>query len=160
MLTLNQLGNNSRKARKRVGRGIGSGTGKTSGRGHKGQKSRAGASVHGFEGGQMPIYRALPKRGFKNPDAIAYQVVNIDRLQHAIDLKKYDTDKPITKEAMLELGIIGKKNVPVKILGKGKIKTPVTIEAEKASSAALKAIEKAGGKITLIQKKQHTPQSA
>ena len=148
-MKLNELTNdkNKRKNPKRVGRGIGSGTGKTGGRGQKGQTSRSGVSINGFEGGQMPIYRRLPKRGFVNPFRIEYQCINLDNLQKFIDSHSLDASKTITKRHLLDSGIINRKNLPVKILAKGAIKISINIEVDAASKTALKAIEKAGGKI-------------
>lgn len=150
-MKLNQLcdDKNKRKNPKRVGRGIGSGTGKTAGRGQKGQTSRSGVSIHGFEGGQMPIYRRLPKRGFVNPFRIEYQCINLDSIQEYIDVGSLDASKAINKQSLLESGIINRKHLPVKILAKGAIKSPIKIEVDAASKTAIKAIEKAGGKVTL-----------
>ncbi len=148
-MKLNELSDdkNKRKNPKRVGRGIGSGTGKTAGRGQKGQTSRSGVSINGFEGGQMPIYRRLPKRGFVNPFRIEYQCINLDSIQKYIESGSIDASKAINKQHLLESGIINRKNIPVKILAKGSIKTSVNIEVNAASKAAIKAIEKAGGKV-------------
>ena len=138
------------KNRKRVGRGIGSGTGKTSGSGHKGQKARSGVSINGFEGGQMPIHRRLPKRGFNNIFRKNYVEVNLGRLQTAIDAGKLDASKPVDIAALLGAGVISKPRDGVRILAKGELKVKkVEIHAAGASKAAIAAVESAGGKIVL-----------
>jgi len=151
-MKLNELRDNpgATKNRKRVGRGIGSGTGKTAGRGHKGQKSRSGVSLLGFEGGQMPLYRRLPKRGFKNPFSKDFAEINLGKLQDAIDAGKIDAKKNIDGAMLLEAGLIGKSKHGVKLLAKGDFKAKVTIEVSGASRAAVAAVEKAGGKVTEI----------
>jgi len=150
-MKLNELANdkNKRKKPKRVGRGIGSGTGKTGGRGQKGQTSRSGVSINGFEGGQMPIYRRIPKRGFVNPFKIEYQCVNLSTIQEFLDSGKLKVSELINKHSLLESGIINRNNLPVKILAKGGIKTAVKIEVDAASETAIKSVEKAGGKIVV-----------
>lgn len=150
-MKLNELSDKpgARKARTRVGRGIGSGKGKTSGRGHKGQKSRSGVAIRGFEGGQMPIYRRLPGRGFKNPFAKRFQVVNLDRLQRAIEAGKLDANNPVTVEAMRAAGLVRRVRDGVRLLAKGELRSKVTIEVTGASKAAVAAVEKAGGKVVL-----------
>ena len=138
------------KNAKRVGRGIGSGTGKTSGSGHKGQKARSGVSINGFEGGQMPIHRRLPKRGFKNVFRKNYVEVNLGRLQAAIDAGKLDAGKPVDAAALLAAGVISKPRDGVRILAKGELTAKnVEIHAAGASKAAVAAVEKAGGKIVV-----------
>ena len=138
------------KNRKRVGRGIGSGTGKTSGSGHKGQKARSGVSINGFEGGQMPIHRRLPKRGFNNVFRKNYVEVNLGRLQTAIDAGKLDASKPVDIGALLGAGVISKPRDGVRILAKGELRAKkVEIHAAGASKAAIAAVEAAGGKIVL-----------
>ena len=138
------------KNAKRVGRGIGSGTGKTSGSGHKGQKARSGVSINGFEGGQMPIHRRLPKRGFNNVFRKNYVEVNLDRLQAAIDAGKLDTGKPVDSSALLAAGVISKLRDGVRILGKGELTAKkLEIHAAGASKAAIAAVEAGGGKIVL-----------
>ena len=133
---------------KRVGRGVGSGTGKTSGSGHKGQKARSGVSINGFEGGQMPIHRRLPKRGFNNIFRKKYVVVNLGRLQDAVDAGKLDAKKPVDAAALVGAGLISKARDGVRILAKGELTTKkVEIHAAGASKAAAKAVEKMGGKI-------------
>ncbi|MEK9726200.1 MAG: 50S ribosomal protein L15 [Rhodospirillaceae bacterium] len=139
----------ARRPRKRVGRGIGSGTGKTSGRGVKGAKSRSGVSINGFEGGQMPIYRRLPKRGFNNIFRKNFQEVNLGRLQQAVDAGKLDAGKTVDVAALVAAGVIRRVLDGVRILGKGEIKAGLTVEVAGASKAAIAAIEKAGGKVTL-----------
>ena len=136
------------KNAKRVGRGIGSGTGKTSGSGHKGQKARSGVSINGFEGGQMPIHRRLPKRGFTNIFRKDYVEVNLGRLQAAVDAGKLDAAKPIDSAALLAAGVISKPRDGVRILAKGALTAKkVEIHAAGASKAAIDSVEKAGGKI-------------
>ena len=148
-MRLNELRDNpgARKERKRVGRGIGSGTGKTSGRGQKGQKSRSGVSLLGFEGGQMPLYRRLPKRGFKNLFRKEFLVVNLGGLQKALDGGTLDGKKTVDEEALRAAGLVSKKRDGIRLLAKGEIKTKLTIEVDGASKAAIEAVEKAGGKV-------------
>ncbi|MDJ0685582.1 MAG: 50S ribosomal protein L15 [Alphaproteobacteria bacterium] len=151
-MKLNELSDNpgAVKARTRVGRGIGSGKGKTAGRGVKGQKSRSGVSIKGFEGGQMPLYRRLPKRGFNNYNfRKVYAVVNLSRLQQAVDAKKLDPKQPVNAAALIEAGVIQKEHDGLKILAKGEVSVALTIEAAKASKAAVAAVEKAGGSVAL-----------
>ncbi len=153
-MRLNEIADKAgaRKTRKRVGRGIGSGLGKTAGRGVKGQKSRSGVAIKGFEGGQMPIYRRLPKRGFNNPNAKHYNVVNLGRVQEAIEAKKLDAKKPVNAETLTAAGLIGKPRDGVRLLGNGELKTKVSFEVDHASKTALEAVEKAGGSVTIIEK--------
>ena len=149
-MKLNQVRDNlgATKNAKRIGRGIGSGTGKTSGKGHKGQKARSGVSINGFEGGQMPIHRRLPKRGFNNIFRKKYVEVNLGRLQAAIDAGKLEASKPVDSTALLSAGVISKTLDGVRILAKGELTTKkIEIHATGASKAAISAIEKAGGKI-------------
>lgn len=148
-MKLNELRDNpgARKARKRVGRGIGSGLGKTSGKGHKGQKARSGVAVRAFEGGQMPIYRRLPKRGFKKPNRLAFAEVNLDSLQGAIDAGKLDSGATIDAAAMVAAGLIRRPLDGVRVLGRGEIKAAVTLEVVGASKSAVRAVSGAGGKI-------------
>lgn len=154
-MQLNELnGFSTGRSAKRVGRGIGSGKGKTSGRGHKGQKSRAGATIKGFEGGQMPIHRRLPKRGFTNIFRIENQVVTLDTLQLFIDNKKLDASKVISNQSLFDAGVIKKKNQPVKILAKGVLKAAVKLEIDAASKAAIAAVEKAKGSVKLTKKEE------
>ncbi len=150
-MKLNELRDNdgARKERMRVGRGIGSGKGKTAGSGHKGQKARSGVAIKGFEGGQMPIYRRLPKRGFTSLNKKDFQVLNIGRLQAAIDAKKLDAKKPITVETLVEAGVVGKVVDGVRLLAKGDLTAKVDITVTGASKGAVEAVEKAGGKVTV-----------
>ncbi len=154
-MKLNQLSDHpeARKDRKRIGRGIGSGTGKTSGRGHKGQNSRSGVSLKGFEGGQMPLHRRLPKRGFKNIFRKNFVVVNLDRLQAVIDAGKLDPKKPVDAAALQAAGLINNPRDGVRLLAKGALKTKVDITVAGASKAAAAAVEKAGGSLTVLATK-------
>lgn len=151
-MRLNQLQSTkgAKATKKRVGRGIGSGLGKTGGRGYKGQKSRSGVALKGFEGGQMPIDRRLPKRGFNNLFGTSYALANLGRIQQAIDAKKLQTTKKITAKELHAAGVIGSLKNGAKLLAKGEIKAKLDIEVAKASAAAKQAIEKAGGKVTII----------
>ena len=151
-MKLNQISDNAgaTKDRIRVGRGIGSGKGKTAGRGHKGQKSRSGVAIKGFEGGQMPIFRRLPKRGFTNIFRKVFEPVNVGGIQKAIDAKKIDAKKPITAEVLQAAGLVGKIKNGVRVLAKGTISTKIDIEVNGASKAAVAAIEAAGGKVTVL----------
>lgn len=150
-MRLNEIRDNkgARKPRMRVGRGEGSGKGKTAGRGTKGQKSRSGVSVLGFEGGQMPIYRRTPKRGFNNIFAKKFEIVNLGRLQKAIDEKKFDAKSTVNVETLAAAGLIRGNKDGVRILAKGEIKASLTCEVSGATKSAIAAIEKAGGKVTL-----------
>ncbi len=150
-MKLNELRDNdgARRKRKRVGRGIGSGTGKTSGRGHKGQKSRAGASINGFEGGQMPIYRRLPKRGFKNPFRKMFAVVNLGALQKAVDAGRLDAATEIDEAALRAAGLAGKRKRAVRLLAQGTISASVTLRVTGASKSAVAAVQQAGGTVVL-----------
>jgi large subunit ribosomal protein L15 len=152
-MKLNELAPNpgSRQARKRVGRGIGSGTGKTAGRGHKGQKARAGSATTTFEGGQMPIFRRLPKRGFKNPFRKVYVPVNLDRLQAAVDAGRLDPAQPVNLHALRDAGLVSKRRDGVRLLARGELSAALTIEVDSASRTAIAAVEKAGGKLVLLQ---------
>ena len=142
------------KKPKRVGRGIGSGTGKTSGAGHKGQKSRSGVAIKGFEGGQMPLHRRLPKRGFKNRFRTEYSVINVGDIDKAITDKKIDAKKEITNEDFFKAGLIRNKNVLVKILGNGKTNHSLNLKVDKASQSAIKLISDKKGKIDYNEKVQ------
>lgn len=151
-MKLNEVKDNdgATKNAKRVGRGIGSGTGKTSGSGHKGQKARSGVSINGFEGGQMPIHRRLPKRGFTNIFRKKYVEVNLGRMQAAIDSGKLDAGKPVDAAALVNAGVISKARDGVRILSKGELKAKkLEIHAAGASKAAIAAIEAAGGKVVI-----------
>ena len=144
----------STNSRKRIGRGIGSGTGKTSGKGHKGQKSRSGVSIKGFEGGQMPIHRRLPKRGFKNINRINFSELNLDNIQKLIDGKKIDPKKIINYKTFLDLGLVKSKKAKVKLLGKGDIKVKIDIEVSASSKSAIDSIEKIGGTVIILDEKK------
>ncbi|MGE0109609.1 MAG: 50S ribosomal protein L15 [Bdellovibrionales bacterium] len=153
-MKLNELRDNegALKKRKRVGRGIGSGKGKTAGRGVKGQKSRTGVSLNGFEGGQMPLHRRLPKRGFKMLNPRIYAEMNLGRLQKAIDAGRIDAKKPITEDILFASGLLSKEKDGVRLLAKGEIKAKIDITVAGASAGAVAAVEKAGGKVTLLPK--------
>jgi large subunit ribosomal protein L15 len=138
------------KARMRIGRGIGSGKGKTGGRGVKGQKARTGVAVKGFEGGQMPLHRRLPKRGFNNIFAKEYNEVGIGRVQQAIDAGKLDPKAPVTVESLKAAGVVSKLKDGVRILANGEIKAGVSFEVAGASKAATAAVEKAGGSVKIL----------
>ena len=155
-MKLNEIKDNtgSSKSRKRIGRGIGSGTGKTSGKGHKGQKARSGVSIKGFEGGQMPIHRRLPKRGFTNINRINYVELNFDKIQKLIDNKKIDTKKIINHKTLLDLGLINSTKTKIKLLSKGQIKNKIDIEVSASSKSAKEAIEKIGGSIAILDNKK------
>jgi large subunit ribosomal protein L15 len=137
------------KAKKRLGRGIGSGLGKTSGRGVKGQKARTGVAIKGFEGGQMPLHRRLPKRGFNNIFAKKFNELNLGRIQAAVDSGRLDGKKPITVEALKDAGLIRRAKDGVRLLGHGEIKSKLAFEVTGASGSAIKAVEAAGGTVTL-----------
>jgi large subunit ribosomal protein L15 len=153
-MKLNELSDNqgASKGRKRIGRGIGSGKGKTSGHGHKGQKARSGVAIKGFEGGQMPLHRRLPKRGFNNIFAKDYKVVNTGRLQGAIDAGRLDAGKPVDAAALKEAGLIKSAPDGIRLLAKGELKAKINITVAGASKAAVEAVEKAGGSVTVVVK--------
>ncbi len=138
------------KSRKRVGRGIGSGSGKTAGRGVKGQKARSGVAINGFEGGQMPIYRRLPKRGFTNIFSSDFNVVSLGRIQAAVDAGKLDAKKTVDAEALKAAGVIRRVKDGVRVLADGDLKAKLTLEVAGASKSALEKIEKAGGSAKLL----------
>ena len=140
----------SRKKRMRVGRGIGSGKGKTSGRGGKGQTARTGVRIKGFEGGQMPLHRRLPKRGFNNVFALKFVEINLDRLQQAIDAKQLDASATINAEALVKSRVLRRAKDGVRLLGRGEIKAKVNIEVHGASKSAVAAVEKAGGSVKIL----------
>ncbi len=154
-MKLNQLSDNqgAAKGRKRLGRGAGSGLGKTAGRGHKGQKSRSGVAIKGFEGGQMPLYRRLPKRGFVNVFGKHHVEVNLGRLQQAIDAGRLDAKKPIDAKALQAAGLFKKLRDGVRLLANGELKAKVNITVAGASKAAVAAVEKAGGSVTIAAPK-------
>jgi len=150
-MRLNELRDNpgARHARKRRGRGESSGLGKTAGRGEKGQKARTGVSIGTYQGGQMPLERRLPKRGFHNVFRKNYAEINLGRIQAAIEAKRIDASQTMTAETLRAAGIIGKPRDGLRLLAKGEIKTKITVEAAGASEAAIAAVEKAGGKVIL-----------
>ena len=150
-MKLNEIADNpgSSRPRMRVGRGIGSGKGKTCGRGVKGQKARTGVAIKGFEGGQMPLHRRLPKRGFRNPFSIHYNEVNLGRIQAAVDAGKLDPNAPVTLESLIAAGVCSKPLDGVKILGNGTLAAKLAFEVAAASKSAVAAIEAAGGSIVL-----------
>ena len=151
-MKLNELADRpgSRKARMRVGRGIGSGKGKTGGRGVKGQKSRTGVRIKGFEGGQMPVHRRLPKRGFRNIFAKQMTAVGLDRIQAAIDAGKLDAKTTITADTLKSAGVVRRVKDGVRILANGEIKAKASFEVAGASKTAIAAIEKAGGSVKVL----------
>jgi len=155
-MNLNEIKDNHKatKDRKRIGRGIGSGTGKTSGKGHKGQKARSGVAIKGFEGGQMPIHRRLPKRGFTNINRISFVELNLDNIEKLVASKKINIQKPINAERLLELGLIKKITSKVKLLAKGEIKSKINIEVSAVSSKAKELVEKVGGTVTISDNKK------
>ena len=150
-MNLNTLVKNNKK-KIRVGRGIGSGKGKTSSRGHKGQKSRSGVAIKSFEGGQMPLYRRLPKRGFKSSKKNNIAILNLSKIQNILDKEQNEIKNNIDLKILKEKNIVGKKYLKLKILGSGEIKKNLEISANFASKQALAKIEKAGGKLTIIKK--------
>jgi large subunit ribosomal protein L15 len=151
-MKLNGISDNpgSSKERMRVGRGIGSGKGKTGGRGVKGQKARTGVAIKGFEGGQMPLHRRLPKRGFWNPFSTSYNEVNLGRIQEAVEAGKLDAKAAVTLESLMAAGVVTKARDGVKILGQGELTAKLIFEVAAASKSAVAAIEKAGGAITVL----------
>ena len=151
-MKLNQVKDNdgARKARMRVGRGIGSGKGKQAGRGGKGQTARSGVRIKGFEGGQMPLHRRLPKRGFNPLDPRDLNEVNLGRVQSAIDAGKLDAGKPVTAEALIAAGVCARARDGVKLLGKGELKAAVHFEVFAASKSAAAAVEKLGGSVKTL----------
>jgi len=150
-MQLNSLVKNNKK-KIRVGRGIGSGRGKTSSRGHKGQKSRSGVSIKSFEGGQMPLYRRLPKRGFKSLNKNDTAILNLSKIQEILEKSKNDIKDSLDLKILKEKKLINKKFIKLKILGTGKIKKNIQISAHFASKQASSKIEKAGGKISILKK--------
>jgi large subunit ribosomal protein L15 len=150
-MKLNELRDNAgaTKKRTRVGRGPGSGKGKTGGRGIKGQKSRSGVAINGYEGGQMPLYQRLPKRGFNKPNRKSFAVVNLGIIQKFIDAKKLDTKAEITEDTLLAAGVVRRKLDGVRVLAKGEFSAKVKLAVTGASKSAIEAVEKAGGSLTL-----------
>ena len=147
-MELNSLVKNNKK-KIRVGRGIGSGKGKTSSRGHKGQKSRSGVAIKSFEGGQMPLYRRLPKRGFNPINKKNIAILNLDKIQSYIDKKNIKLTDTLNSDLLKKLRLINKNSIKLKILGSGEIKTKINIEADLASKSAIEKLEKIGGSIQL-----------
>jgi large subunit ribosomal protein L15 len=150
-MKLNQLSDNpgATKKRKRVGRGPGSGTGKMAGRGIKGQKSRSGVAIGGYEGGQMPLYQRLPKRGFNNINAKRHAVVNLGLIQKFIDAGKIDIKSPVTEEALVASGLVRRVRDGVRVLAKGEITSKIDLTVTGASKSAIEAVAKAGGSLTV-----------
>ena len=147
-MQLNSLIKNNKK-KIRVGRGIGSGKGKTSARGHKGQKSRSGVAIKSFEGGQMPLYRRLPKRGFNPISKENIAIINLDKIQSYIDKKNINPDEVLNTELLKKLKLINKNSIKLKILGSGNLKEKINIEADLASKSAIEKLEKIGGSIQI-----------
>jgi large subunit ribosomal protein L15 len=152
-MKLSEIADNagSRKKRMRVGRGIGSGKGKTSGRGGKGQTARSGVRIKGFEGGQMPLHRRLPKRGFNNIFRLEFAEINLDRLQEAIDAKLVDAKETVNAESLVKAGVLRRAKDGVRLLGRGEIKAKINIEVHGASKSAVEAVEKAGGTVKVLK---------
>ncbi|MGA7489797.1 MAG: 50S ribosomal protein L15 [Xanthobacteraceae bacterium] len=151
----------ARKKRTRIGRGIGSGTGKTGGRGGKGQTARSGVRIKGFEGGQMPLHRRLPKRGFKNTSfARKLNEVNLDRIQAAIEAGKLDASAPIDAAALVKAGVLRRAKDGVRLLGSGEIKTKLAFSVWGASKSAVAAVEKLGGSVTILAPKREAGEQA
>jgi large subunit ribosomal protein L15 len=151
----------ARKSRKRIGRGIGSGTGKTGGRGGKGQTARSGVRIKGFEGGQMPLHRRLPKRGFRNVKfALKLNEVNLGKLQEAIDAGSLDASGKIDAAALVKAGILRREKDGVRLLGSGEIKAKVNVAVFGASKSAVAAVEKAGGSVEILAPKRETSEQA
>ncbi len=150
-MKLNELSDNpgAAKKRMRVGRGPGSGKGKTAGRGIKGQKSRSGVAINGYEGGQMPLYQRLPKRGFNKPNRKKFAVVNLGLLQKFVDAKKLDAKGEITEDTLVEAGIVRRRLDGVRVLAKGELTAKLKLSVTGASKSAVEAVEKAGGSLTL-----------
>jgi large subunit ribosomal protein L15 len=153
-MKLNELApkEGSIKERRRVGRGMGSGMGKTASKGHKGQKARSGVAIKGYEGGQMPLYQRLPKRGFNARVANNYAEVNLAKLQQFIDAKKLDTKGTITEETLVKSGVVRRAKDGIRLLGNGELSAKVTLNITGATKSAIAAVEKAGGKVEIISK--------
>jgi large subunit ribosomal protein L15 len=151
-MKLSDIADNSgaRKKRMRVGRGIGSGKGKTSGRGGKGQTARSGVRIKGFEGGQMPLHRRLPKRGFNNVFRLDFAEINLDRLQEAIDAKLVDVGSVVNAESLVKTGVLRRAKDGLRLLGRGELKSKLNIEVHGASKSAVAAVEKAGGTVKIL----------
>jgi large subunit ribosomal protein L15 len=162
-MKLNEITDNpgAHKKRVRIGRGIGSGVGKTGGRGGKGQTARSGVRIKGFEGGQMPLHRRLPKRGFNKPFGLKFNEVNLDRVQQAIDAKKLDISATVDAEALIKAGVLRRARDGVRLLGMGELKAKVQFSVWGASKSAVAAVEKAGGSVTILApKKDEAAESA
>jgi large subunit ribosomal protein L15 len=155
-MRLNQLSDNpgARKARMRVGRGIGSGKGKTAGRGGKGQTARTGVAINGFEGGQMPLHMRMPKRGFNNVHRLSYVEINVGRLQEAIDAGQLQAGASVDGRALVEAGVLRRLRDGVRLLGKGEITAKLTLKVAGASKSAIAAVEKAGGSVEVTAPKR------
>jgi large subunit ribosomal protein L15 len=151
-MKLSEIADNpgSRKKRMRIGRGIGSGKGKTGGRGGKGQTARTGVRIKGFEGGQMPLHRRLPKRGFNNIFRLDFAEVNLDRLQQAVDAKQLDAGAVVNAEALVKSGVLRRAKDGVRLLGRGELTAKLNIEVHGASKSAVAAVEKAGGTVKIL----------
>jgi large subunit ribosomal protein L15 len=151
-MKLNQIADNpgSRKNRARIGRGIGSGTGKTGGRGGKGQTARSGVRIKGFEGGQMPLHRRLPKRGFNNVFRVEFAEINLDRIQQAVDSKLIDVKETVNAESLVKSGVVRRAKGGIRLLGRGELKAKLNIEVHGASKSAIAAVEKAGGSVKIL----------
>lgn len=158
-MQLNELKDNdgATKPRKRVGRGVGSGLGKTGGRGYKGQKSRSGVAINGFEGGQNPIHMRLPKRGFNNPSRLKFAELNLDQLQTGIDQGKLDAGSAIDAKALVAAGLVRRALDGVRLLGRGELKSKVELELAGATASAVKAVEDVGGTIKLTRPAKKVP---
>jgi len=161
-MKLNDLRDNdgARKERLRIGRGIGSGKGKTGGRGVKGQTSRTGVAINGFEGGQMPIYRRLPKRGFTNIFRLDYAEINLDRLQDAVNSGKVNVAETVTIDSLVRSGVLAGAKDGLRLLGRGVLTAKLTIEVSGATAAAKAAVEKAGGSVLLLAPKAGAAENA
>jgi large subunit ribosomal protein L15 len=161
-MKLNSIKDNigANQERKRIGRGIGSGTGKTSGKGHKGQKARSGVAIKGFEGGQMPIHRRLPKRGFNNINRVPNVELNFEKIEKLIDTKVIDSKKVINHKSLMEIGLVKSENSKIKLLGKGELKNKINIEVTSSSSAAKEIVEKMGGSVLIVNNKKSVDQKA
>jgi len=140
----------SRKKRMRVGRGIGSGKGKTAGRGGKGQTARSGVRIKGFEGGQMPLHRRLPKRGFNNIFRVEFAEINLDRIQQAVDSKLIDVKETVNAESLVKSGVVRRAKGGIRLLGRGELKAKLNLEVHGASKSAIAAVEKAGGSVKIL----------
>lgn len=156
-MKLNEISDNegAHRRRMRVGRGIGSGKGKTCGRGVKGQKSRSGVAIDGYEGGQMPIHMRLPKRGFNKPNQLTFAEVNLGRVQKAIDDGKLDTGATVTEEALVKSGVVRRLKDGVRLLGKGELKAKAQFEVTGASKGAIEAVKSAGGDVAILPPKRN-----